>query len=263
MKMAIATPMLHLDLMGEGNLIFVLAQWYRNNEAYRNYCLQKKSEGLTIMVDNGAGDFSFSTTDDDLIEIVKELKPHYIIPRDILFDVKQTVANLEIFEARMQSEGLYEHTSILAVPQGSTQEEWLECYQYMINDPFVSMIGFSKIAIPKAFRNATDDVAITESRIECLELLHAEDNLSKPIHLLGASDIKEFEYYKTRPAILAHIYSFDSCIPVLAGYMGLDMKDPSFVRPKTPHEYFTFQLDEWQKIKALSNIRLIQSIVYE
>ena len=257
-KFCVAAPMAHLDLTEDhSSMLFVLSQHYRDNKSYREMCLRMRSKGTFTIMDSGAGDHDFTTTDEQLIEFVKELKPDFVIPRDILFDKDTTIKNLDIFVDLMIEHDLLSTTGIMGCPQGNTKEEWLECYSYMHAHPMVGMIGLSKIAIPRAFCGASDDQDIVKARIECVSLLVRQGMIDKPLHLLGGAELQEFRHYYIFPNF-ANIISHDSCITVLSGQCLKKMDDPSYERMKTPKDYFETTLTDDQIEVALYNINLLK-----
>ena len=166
--------------------------------------------------------------------------PHEVIAPDVLFNGEQTMKNLESFAQRMRDENLIDIIDLFGCPQGNLREEWLECYQYMLNHSDVKVIGLSKIAVPNAFNEVRDDSLIMESRHECYDLLMNEGLLKKPIHCLGAGDPREFEHYKDNPLMR----STDSCFSIWNAMCGINWRNGDFSRVKTAHDYFELPLSK-------------------
>lgn len=254
MKFYLIPPNKHLDLMvyGDGNY-FALAHHYLSDENYRKYFLyiRKVLPDAFITLDNGAAEHSL-VTQDVLLDIVGELKPNEVIAPDVLFDKKQTLANLNIFAVEMIKKGYINHTNLFGCPQGATKEEWLDCYKQMINNPLVSTIGLSKIAVPKCWNNATNDTMIAKSRNECVQELYSKSWLEKPLHLLGMGEHTEYNYYLTNK--IPNIRSSDSCYTVLAAIHGIRFDYGDTTRIPTTNDYFNVELTERQKETARANI---------
>ena len=259
MKFYLIPPNKHLTFMNQGNAgYFCLAHHYVNDKQYREYFLtlrQHLNPNGFITLDNGSAEHSL-VTEDILLDIVGELRPSEVIAPDVLFDMIQTVTNLQTFASKMDSRGYTKHTTILGCPQGSTKEEWLGCYEHMLNNPYVSAIGMSKIAIPKCWNNATGDTMIAKSRQQCIK--HLKDNylLRKPLHLLGMGEFTEYLYYYGIP----YIRSSDSCYAMLAAMNGISFKEGNTSRVPTDNSYFDAELSPEVLQLGISNISLLQRI---
>lgn len=253
MKCYVIPPLNNLDLIRLGDRAFCLTQLYINNENYRNYFKQLKSEGWWITMDSGVGDFN-PVTQDQLFDAMKDLLPSEIIPLDVLFDKEATLKNLEDFIGRMAEENLLSDIEIFACPQGATKEDWIECYKQMLENPYVATIGFSKIAVPFAFLGKKNDEGIAEARNMAYDYLVANDLLKKPIHCLGQGDPREFAHYKS-----PLMRSTDSCYTVLAAMNGIKFKEGNFTRIKTPHTYFDSTVTEEQVIVAKDNVEFLRT----
>lgn len=102
---------------------------------------------------------------------------------------------------------------IMAVAQGKDEKEWYECYQFLLSNPYVDVIGIPKVLAkmhPQGrphFVNELCDLAL------------------KPHHLLGLwYSITELDEYK-------HFEDIRSCDTVLLGYMAKYGIAKSGVRP--------------------------------
>lgn len=228
--------------MNNGDRYFALAHHYLQNFEYRDYflALRNKSPRIFITLDNGAAEHSL-VTEDILLDIVEELKPDEVIAPDVLFNKQQTLINLYSFINKMKEKNFTKHTNIFGCPQGSTKEEWLDCYKTMLENPDVSTIGLSKIAVPKCWNNATGDRDIAISRNKCLEELYSLNLLKKPLHLLGMGEHTEFEFYLKNKT--PFIRSSDSCYTVLAAINGISFEEGNIQRIPTTNEYFEKDLE--------------------
>ena len=257
MKFYCIPPNNHLDMMDNGDRYFGLAHLYYSNEKYKRYflALRNRSPKVWITMDNSAAEHSL-VTEDILLNIVAELKPDEVIAPDVLFNKEETLKNFKSFVSKMYNKGLLSHTSIFACPQGSTKEEWLECYFQMIASPFVKCIGLSKIAVPKCWNQAEGDTMIGVSRNQCIEELSNKHWLVKPLHLLGMGEHDEFDYYaKNRTP---NIRSSDSCYTVLAAINGIDFEKGDTTRIPTTNAYFDVTLTEEQQELAKKNLNFLK-----
>lgn len=269
MKFYNITPIKHLQLTNFGDSYFALAHLYLSNPIYKEFFRKVSSgeEGYKsrvsfITLDNGAAEHSL-VTETDLLDATEELCPDEVIAPDVLFDKKQTISNLYSFIEKMKSrgqdfsaEGLLCWTDIFACPQGSTKEEWLDCYKEMLDNPYVKVIGLSKIAVPKCWNNATGDKMIGESRNRCVVELMERDLLKKPLHLLGMGEHTEFDFYLKNK--VPNIRSSDSCYTGLAALNGISFRSGDVTRVPTTNDYFDVEFSDEQTKLAVSNIQYLK-----
>lgn len=243
--------------MDQGDRFFGLAHHYVQDERYKRHflALRNRSPKVWITMDCSAAEHSL-VTEEVLLKIVSELKPDEVIAPDVLFDKDQTLKNFNSFIGKMLERGLMSHTSIFACPQGSTKEEWLECYEKMVTNPFVKCIGLSKIAVPKCWNNAEWDKMIGISRNQCVADLRSKNLLLKPLHLLGMGEHDEFEYYLKNK--IPHIRSSDSCYTILAALNGIDFEKGDTTRIPTTNAYFDVTLTPEQIELATKNVNYLK-----
>lgn len=257
MKFYCIPPNKHLDLMDNGDRYFGLAHHYVQDENYKRTFLKirNRSPKAFITIDCSSAEHSL-VTEEVLLKIVQELKPDEVIAPDVLFNKEQTLKNFYSFIGKMLEKGLLSHTSIFACPQGSTKQQWLECYKEMVNNPFVKCIGLSKIAVPKCWNNAEWDTLIAISRNQCIKELQEQNLLIKPIHLLGMGEHTEFDYYLQNK--IPNIRSSDSCYTVLAALNNIDFESGDTTRIPTTNAYFETTLTEDQQNLAKKNIEYLK-----
>lgn len=259
MKFYCIPPNNHLDLMDQGDRFFCLAHHYIQDVKYRRHFLnlKQRSPRVFILLDNSAAEESL-VTEQVLLDIVSELKPDEVIAPDVLFDKEQTLKNFKSFAEKMCNKGYLSHTSIFACPQGSTKEEWMDCYLQMVANPFVRCIGLSKIAIPKCWNDVKGDKMIGISRNQCIEDIQQKSQLIKPIHLLGMGEHDEFDYYLKNK--VPNIRSSDSCYSILAAINNIDFEKGNLTRIPTTNAYFDATLTEDQIALAKKNINYLKKI---
>lgn len=259
MKFYVIPPLSDLPLMHEGTAgYFLLAHLFMSEPRYRDFVMNDIPVGSHVIMDNGAAEQSL-VTEDILIDIVKEVKPTEVIAPDVLFDKDKTILNARNFIERMISAGLDNHTDIFFAPQGSTIPEWLEAYEYGLDEPMIRTIGMSKIAIPYAFAGKKfGDEMIMESRHAAVDILERLHWIKKPLHFLGMGNPREFDYYNHHVKN-EFIRSTDSCYSILAGMKGVSFKDGNFERIPTPHDYFQIDPGYKQYNDIHSNIDWMKS----
>ena len=254
MDFYVISPVSNLEPMKLGNRIFALAHLWVQFPQYRQFILDRKEEGYWITLDNSAAERAL-VTEDVLINICHELMPNEVIAPDVLFDKKQTILNARKFVARMDKEELFGKIDIFFCPQGKTKKDWLEAYEFGLKADWITTIGFSKIAVPKAFlTNFSDDQGIKEARHMAYDYLKERGMLKKPIHCLGQGDPTEFAYYD-HPCMR----STDSVYPVFAASLGQDFNVDHETRTPTPHIFLeTYDMSDVDMDLVESNIDFLR-----
>ena len=253
MDVYVISPLSNLEPMKLGQRIFALAHLWVQSAEYRAFILDRKEEGYWITLDNSAAERAL-VTEDILIQICRELMPDEVIAPDVLFDRELTVRNAINFRNRMEDEGLLGTIDIFFCPQGRNKEHWLDAYIWALHQPWINVIGFSKIAVPNAFLdNYTDDQGIKEARHMAYDYLKQRDLLLKPIHCLGQGDPTEFAYYDD-----PMMRSTDSVYPVLAASLRQDFTIDHTTRTPTPHNFLeTFDMSNVDMELVKSNVQFL------
>lgn len=257
MEFYVISPVSDLEPMKLGDRIFALAHLWVKYPHYRKFILQQKAEGKFITLDNSAAERAL-VTEDILIDICKELIPNEVIAPDFLFDKDKTIASAKSFRNRLHWENLDQglfKINIFFCPQGKTKQDWLEAYEWGIQQDWISTIGFSKIAIPQAWLNDwKDDQGIMESRHMAYDYLKEKGLLVKPIHCLGQGDPTEFSYYN-HPMMR----STDSVFPILAAAHGQDFNVDSATRIPTPHDFLeTYNMGQIDYNLVQNNVEFLK-----
>ncbi len=253
MDVYVISPLSDLEPMKLGERIFALSHLWVQSAEYRAFILDRKEEGYWITLDNSAAERAL-VTEDILIEICRELMPDEVIAPDVLFDMRQTMQNARKFRDRMDEEGLLGTIDIFFCPQGSSKQDWLTAYKWGLQQDWINVIGFSKIAVPNAWlENYTNDQGIKEARHMAYDYLKEQGLLIKPIHCLGQGDPTEFAYYD-HPMMR----STDSVYPVFAASLGQDFTVDHTTRTPTPHSFLeTFDMSSVNPELIESNVEFL------
>ena len=254
MDFYVISPVSNLEPMKLGDRIFALSHLWVQFPEYREFIKARKEEGYWITLDNSAAERAL-VTEDILIDICHELMPHEVIAPDVLFDKDETIKNALSFRIRMEKEGLLNVINIFFCPQGKTKQDWLEAYEWGLNQDWINVIGFSKIAIPQAWLPEwKDDQGIKEARHMAYDYLKERNLLLKPIHCLGQGSYTEFEYYD-HPMMR----STDSVYPVLAAAYDIDFTKDAETRIPTPHNFLeTFDMQSVNMDLVKSNVEMLK-----
>lgn len=253
MQLCVITPLSHLDLASYGSGIHMALTHLvlKDDEYVRAYArFQNKDE--YVILDNSAFEMEQQGKGLDPLPVLKSAKKigaNEVIATDVLLDGDATVVSTRDFIKEYRQFFGEEIRlgrpvpKIMAVPQGKTIEEWIDCYMRLIVMDGVDVLGFSKISVPTAFGglNARNvDGGVTQSRLKlynylddkqlwpyCLRRLHID------IHLLGGDswsgyELKNISSYNqsyTEKSQRDLIRSNDTSAPVWYGAQGVSF-DP-------------------------------------
>lgn len=185
-----------------GDFVMALANYLEPDKANAYEEAMLKS-GLPIVLDNGAFETGKPDGIDNLFRKAKRIKPKYIFAPDTLFNAEQTRRGFENFEYIKEKMGHSFKTAV--VVQADNIEEYLAEFKKYNEDPRVSVIGLSYLAISQSMKyknkkavpkKSTFDVFkhtnFTGDRIEMLKKI-ADLKLEKvkPLHLLGLGESYE------------------------------------------------------------------------
>lgn len=184
-----------------GDFVMALAN-YLEVDTVNEYEQAMIDAKLPIVLDNGAFETGHPDGINNLIAKARRLKPAYIFAPDTLFDKDKTRAGYEHFKYIMDQ--MQVKYRIGVVVQANNLRDYLEEFKRYNEDPGVSVIGLSYLAISHSTRykepgeipkkssrkvqtwNVFTDPDYTSDRIAMLEKI---DGLKlenyKPIHLLG------------------------------------------------------------------------------
>ena len=231
--------------------------WYRFPK-YKEFMLNyRKTKDSFIILDNGL--FEGETyTIDELVTLTNEIQPDILIVPDAWNDCTKTHVNAKYWMGLKKSNVLPEMTDIMVVLQGKSYQEIKNLYR-LCTDLGYNYYSFNHSSI--AYNSPTTDKSLRRFELitECVN-----ENIIKRghyIHLLGAINVNEFNYYKRyMPKV---IYSIDTSNPILRGcHKELYNYYNTQVKPKGKIEdFFEVDLDNAQRSYILSNINTFKEIV--
>ena len=125
---------------------------------------------------------------------------------------------------------MWDDTKFMAIPQGKTADEWLDCYEELVQMREIDVIGLSKLSVPESFiGNHHEEGNCTRGRIKCIDFLvdhkMTPDKFKKETHLLGSDNagVDVLLYYYDND--YSFIRSNDTSMPFVYGYNGKKIKD--------------------------------------
>lgn len=199
---------------------YCLVHLMDESEEYRDNFLRAKKQGREIILDNSIFELGIAFNGYEYQKWIERLEPTWYIIPDVLEDIQGTLENLS------QWKKYKSNSKRIAVIQGRSYHELIDCYRTFTDDSTVS-----KIAIPFDFSCWIDLLPFKtecyrskfhiwkEGRVEFIKRLIQEPffNPKIPLHLLGISLPIEFLAYKN----YSFIESMDSSGPIVHGLKGV------------------------------------------
>jgi hypothetical protein len=235
---------------------------------YKSFFLQHKRRFQIL--DNSSYEFFISKEEFDIENFKKniiELKPSvYLIP-DVLMDCEKTLNYFDNWIKYFDNSKCRESKK-MAIVQGKTMAEWLECYlYYMQNQKYFDYVGisFHYNFFKEIGETLTDikneDFWYAKGREFLLDFLYKSNLiLNKPYHLLGSHiGGVEFKWYKDKN--YTFIETIDTGLPVKFGIK--ETLYESFGEKKKPNiildEFIDKKLSEKQINHILKNIIIFKT----
>lgn len=237
---------------------------------YFDFFAESLNQGRRVILDNSIFELGTAFEPLKFIDWVKKLLPtEYIIP-DVFRNSEATLQKVDEWFSILEesnSMDILENCKAIAVVQGNSFEDCVDCYKKLLSDKRIY-----KIAIPFDFPwyqewtgLTNKELAFMEGRKRFMERLGRYNRPStfKPFHLLGCALPQEFEFYNHTPWLKNMIETLDTSNPVLHGFLGIKYSINGLVE-KNPTKMFTIMkehsnLEQWSKI--MYNIGMFKGFV--
>lgn len=238
---------------------YALVHLFEQYPEYYKFFEESLGLGRTVILDNSIFELGTAFDSDEFHKWVLKLRPTYYIIPDVFDDYEATIKNVKEWRAKY---GRIEECKEMAVVQGATPEDFLNCYKTLFN------LGVDKIAFPvnsKSYLNGKEYTPedMMKGRylmiMRCLDWAHLNDMLyiREPEefnhHLLGLSLPQEVGLYRNVPEIT----SIDTSNPVLHGMLGVEYDINGHLDGKSPnkmHEMMEWVVSEKQFDLICENI---------
>jgi len=195
---------------------FVLAQVYLQDRKYADFFLKRRAAGDDMILDQGAAELGAAIDEASIMTVVRELKPTIVVAPDVVYNSVETVFRTAAF-VKVYGEELRElGVKVMAVPQGETNERYLDCFKWFNDSPKVDWLGISRF-----YHDRFD------GRAGLLSLIG--NDVKKPCHLLGVGG-SVYDLAQERKYSFAK--STDTARPVRLGLEGLTLHGAVRLRPK-------------------------------
>ncbi|WP_267716713.1 hypothetical protein [Streptomyces sp. CoH17] len=228
MKSAVNPP-IDLPQWDLGSMSYGLAHEAVKSNKYLNRLKSLASwHRRYLILDNGADELTEGLRGQEYIDLLNEIEPQEFILPDVLQDGEETYKRSVQFIKELEVAGWIfdgddRFQKVMAVAQGKTFTEWINCYTKFLSLPEVNIIGIPYDIDFDVNMSQTREMSKTEARalnrINLLQHLLAKGMLTKPIHLLGMNNLDEFRTLSAYSNVL-NIRSNDTTAPFAAAMVG-------------------------------------------
>lgn len=198
MKIAFISGINYPEFTEQGEIAFTLCDWIIKDKKYMKYY---KNSTLYKITDNMAAENGISSPVDTVLQAARDVNSNEIWASDKLYDKDETIRLTTEFIKHLTKKDK-KRFKIVGLAQGRTIQEWLECYKWMVDNPNINVIGISKYSV-EAFASLAGTKNFAICRIKCIEYLHNNNLVLKPLHCAGASHliVHEIQSYKKYPLV--------------------------------------------------------------
>lgn len=192
MKLASILPVSYIDHTFDGQYAMLLAH-------LKDYYPERRKHCYTIM-DNSLIELGGAVSIETVFEAAEQCNADEMILPDVFRNGYETLQSAKRSIRVLSERGWLNKHRLMAVCQGRTEYEFLQCFNALCNIPEIHCIGIPKVSA---------ELCPGKGRPG---LEYIWQGTSKCIHLLGvAQNLSELKQYKN-PAL---IRSVDTCIPAL------------------------------------------------
>jgi len=220
--------------------IMLLAHLMDNEEYVKNNLRNRKK--AYIIMDNSIIELGSAMTIQRLCDLGEEHKVNEIVLPDVFLNSKDTINSVR--EALSYVRSRYANQppfKLMAVPQGNTVEEWLECYET------ISAMKVDTIGIPKVLDR------MKGGRAYVVGVIGRDPARGHEYHLLGSHvGLVDIEYYAS---MHPWVRGLDSCMAYIVArdYRDDDLSTMNLFAIPRPEATINFKDREDNKIKQQLN----------
>lgn len=240
---------------------YILPYFYKRYPEYKYF--MDNYDGLKYC-DNGLFEGETYTIQEQ-IQLIKETKCNLYIVQDTWNNSIQTLKDAKYWMGLKKSGVLEPELNLMVVLQGTSFSEIELLYQQCV-DLGYKHFAFNHSSI--AYQNDINSLEgeILKAKVGRIQLIKRlwEKNIIKEyhwIHLLGATDITEFNYYNQ--GLPNVVNSIDTSSPIIKGIEG-ELYDDTTMKLKSKYKmekYFDKEVDPQQLDYILKNIKIFKNIV--
>jgi hypothetical protein len=198
---------------------YFLVHLFEQNETYLNHAINASKKGREVILDNSAFELGDSFDPDLFAYWVERTNPTYYIVPDALEKAQLTMDRFDRFTAKYSNLP----GKLIGVAQGETYDEFVRCYQYLVNRVDKIAISFDYAFFNQWTSHLSLPTKYHEWMVGRQSLLFKmiEDrvvNVNVPHHLLGTGLPQEITGY----AKYEWIDSIDTSNPIVHAIEGIE-----------------------------------------
>ena len=253
MKCAHEAPLSVMTTMQEySDYDYALVHLFEENEEYYQFFVEAIAKGRHVILDNSIFELEEAFDADKFANWIYKLLPtEYIVP-DALEDVEKTISQYDNWLSKYDALP----GKKIGVAQGKSEEEFIECYRYMVRNADKVGISFDYSFFETEYGlEGNKYQRWSKGRQILLKRMVGKGIIDtmKPHHLLGAGLSQEFAAYSKYD----WIDTIDTSNPVVHGIEGIRYElqdDGTFgLQDKCPTKLFTL-MDKDISTKQLVDI---------
>ncbi len=211
---------------------------------YAEFYKHKLKDTEFSILDNSAYELGSSVNSKILFELGEKYKPTHIVLPDSYGNFEETKKLTKLYLDKYYHEG---KCQFLAVLQGKTEEEYLDCYRFYCKYDKIDIIGINSTVVDRQW---------------FISNLFDNFRVEKKIHLLGCINPGEFLNYLSE--VKEKIHSIDTSSPIIHGWCGNKFVEDGYSgeKPKIKlAENLDIKLSKSQVNLILHNVAMFKTYI--
>lgn len=257
MKVAFISTTNSPEISMLGDMALLLSQFVQHGNRYTKYWGHQKLNIYKIL-DNGAAEGQ-QVNDNTLISSAQVVNADEIIIPDTLYDGDGTYNRAKAFISTL-SPVEKKQFKFMAVVQGKSKDEWMECWNKLKSIPEVDYIGLSKLSVPRCFEydpSFNPNFPIMWSRLKCTSMMKDKYVVKKPLHLLGLDNPLELQYQNKHDFVRSN----DSCLAISEALHDIKFDEEIGMVTKRHNDFNFFKIIPKMKLPLVyHNIRVTRDM---
>lgn len=262
-------PTRHLfDIDAKGGLSFALAHIAKRDMVYRSYFKRHAREGRLVLLDNGMWENGgVPLPAEEMIELCREILPTEVYGPDFIYDPDKTMEEVTRFAIKLRQTKLKccgEPIRVIGCVQGKNLEEWLACYEAMLDSEWVDVIAIPVLELEDFGEDSDPKFRWGLTRLRLVRAIKEKYGFTKTIHLTGIDFPFELAHPDYQhPLVRSH----DSKTATVHGKFGIrfDPKGehwPGKIRSKVYGDgFFDWTISDFEMRSVRHNMRVMSSYV--
>lgn len=252
-QVCIMAPIKYLELFSlKGDMLFALPHISDSSKEYNRFYQRNNKYKI---LDSGVIELGKPYSFEKIVQVAKRLKVNEIAIPDYLHNAKKTIESARNVSKLYKEMNISDEFNLMGIAQGTTVDEWLNCFEELITMDEVSVIGIGIYSVKRVFSSITNRSDCLSNRMKCVELLVKKNLIpkGKNIHLLGLGDPIELVYQKQHP----FVRSCDTTRPIIYGLHGIRYTNEGFIPCE---EYKGKKMDYFMDINPEYHANILQNI---